>query len=202
MEENKNATGFATVRNVLKILAALGVVFAFCPSFLVSCMGEDMKIDVTTGIQGIPDFDINGSPFLVLCILIPIAVLVLLFIKKIAQKTSATIILIATFLDFLIWIIFRNQVKKLAEGNGCGFKCTTWFWIDMIVLVLIILATALVVAGKAELDQMAATMFSTFGAQGTVEAPAEAPVEAVEEAVETVAETAAETVTEAESTQE
>ena len=160
MEENKQATGFATVRNVLKILAALGIVFACCPSFLVSCMGEDIKVDFYTGMKGMPDFDINGSPFLVLCILIPIAVLVLLFIKKMAQKTSATIILIATFLDFVIWFIFRNQVKKIAESNGCEFKCTIWFWLDMIVLILIILATAFIVAGKAQFDQMAAEMFA------------------------------------------
>ncbi len=54
--------------------------------------------------------------------------------------------------DTIIWFVFRTAVKKVAEENGCTFKTTAWFVINIIVLLLIVGLSILVLIKKIELE--------------------------------------------------
>lgn len=160
-----------TVKNIMRALALLCIVFVFCPSFLVSCSGQDMNVNVMTAVGGVSMYGetvVKPHIIMLLCLLIPIAVLVLLFIKKFADKQTAGIILGCTAVDFIIWLIFRASVKKVAEENYCSFKTTGWYVINIIVMLLIIIFSLLVVIEKMKLDTDLAAAFAGKDVQETL----------------------------------
>lgn len=166
--ENKSAF---TVKRVLQVLSVLGIIFVFCPSFLVSCSGQNINVSVMTAVGGLSAYGekvVDPHPIMLVCLLIPIAVLVLLFLKKFTDKKTAGIILICTIVDLVIWLIFRATVKKFAEENYCSFKTTGWYTINMIVMILVILLTVLVIVCKMQLDADLITAFTGGGTQNAL----------------------------------
>lgn len=175
MEENNltqtnEKKSFCTIKNVLRVLSLLCIVFVFCPSFLVSCSGETINVNVMTAVGGLSSYGqtvVDPHPIMLICLIIPVAVLVLLFIKKFTDDKTALIILLCGIADFVIWFIFRSSVKKYAEESYCEFKTTGWFVFNIIVLVLIILLSALVLMMKIQMD---ADLIALFSGGGTKEA--------------------------------
>jgi ABC-type dipeptide/oligopeptide/nickel transport system permease subunit len=122
MEPGNVATkkSVVTVKNVIRVLALLCIVGVFCPSFLVSCSGQTIDVSVMTAVGGISAYGetvVEPHLIMLICLLIPVAVLVILFIKKMAEKMSTGIILVCSVIDLIVWIIFRSEVKKIAEEN-------------------------------------------------------------------------------------
>mgnify|MGYP002513695579 CR=1 FL=1 len=77
-----------TVRNVLRALCALCTVFVFCPAFLVSCSGQNIKVSVMTAVGGMSAYGekvVDPHPIMLVCLLIPVVALVLLFVKKLTD---------------------------------------------------------------------------------------------------------------------
>lgn len=144
-----------TVKNVLRVLAALCIFFGFCPAFLVSCSGQNVKISAIKAAVGI---SFHGEriakpyPVLFVCVLLPIAVLVVLFVKKLLDKQSAAIIVGCTAVDVFVWFIFRHYVKKAADDSFCSFKQTVWFFLDLLCLLLLFVTSLLVLLGKMTMD--------------------------------------------------
>ena len=85
-----------TVKNIIRTLTFCCVILFFCPMFMVSCSDSDwgvdadlMKVSAVTAIKGITSYGetiVSPQPLLALCLLLPIAALVLLFIKKLKQQ--------------------------------------------------------------------------------------------------------------------
>lgn len=169
MSENVNGTkSIFTMKNVLRVLSLLCIIFVFCPSFLVSCSGQNVNVSVMTAVGGVSAYGekvVDPHPIMLLCLLLPVGILVLLFIKKLTDRKTAAIILGCSIVDFVIWLIFRSSVKKIAEENYCSFKTTGWFVINIIVLILIVLLTAIVVISKIKMDADLITIFSGGGTQ-------------------------------------
>ena len=97
MNENSNSPSVkkkpsVTVKNVLRTLTFCCAILFFCPMFMVSCSdsgwGVDtdlMKVSAITAIKGISGMGetlVQPHPILVLCLLLPVAAIILLFIKK------------------------------------------------------------------------------------------------------------------------
>ena len=91
-EEQKNVVNSSkfTVKNVLRVLALLAIIFVFCPSFLVSCSGQTKEINVMTAVGGMQTTSggnvTEAHPIMLICLLIPAAILVLLFVNKLTEK--------------------------------------------------------------------------------------------------------------------
>ena len=148
---------FLCARNILKILSVLCLAFAFCPSFFVSCAGGT-NIYVAHGVHGT---DVSRShPIMLLCYLVPVIAIVILFVKRIADKKGAGIILTMFIIDMIIWIAFRASVKRIAESNYCSFNTTEWYVFNMICMILIILVSVLVALGFLTMDAHFASIIS------------------------------------------
>lgn len=182
MEENKvtNLNGMAnengksfilTVKKVLTVFSLLCTVMVFCPSFLVSCSGQDLKVSAMTAVGGVSLYGENiadPQPIMLICLFIPLVILVILFTKKITGKKKVGIILGGASADLVIWFIFRLVVKKFAEENYCTFSTTGWFVLNIFALILIITMTLLVVFNKIGIDADLISLFSGGGTRGAL----------------------------------
>lgn len=144
-----------TVKNIMRILALFGIIFVFCPSFLVSCSGRDVNVNVMTAVKGVY---MDGDPVvephrvMLLCVLIPILVLILLFTKKLSEQNTGKIILACVIVDLVMWIVFRISAKAIVEENMCEIKTTVWYFLNMIDLIGLAGMSGLLLAGKIHMD--------------------------------------------------
>ncbi|MGN1165951.1 MAG: zinc-ribbon domain-containing protein [Lachnospiraceae bacterium] len=161
-----------TVKNILRVLGLLCIIFAFCPAFLVSCAGEKMNVTVMTAVEGVSMYGekvVKPHPIMIVCILIPIAVLVLLFLNKLSEKKTAAIISGICAADVVVWLIFRATVKNIAEENYLSFETTAWYFINLIALILIIILSVLGIMKKVRLDADLLEHVSNENVQGKLE---------------------------------
>jgi uncharacterized OB-fold protein len=160
-----------TVKNILRAFSFVLIVCFFCPSFLVSCSGQTVKISSMTAVKGMSVYGeqmVEPHPILLLCLLLPIIMLVLLFIKKFAEKKTAGIIVACAGADFIIWLLFRSTVMKFAEESYCTFKTTGGFVIDIISLIIIIVLSVLVVIQKLEMNTDVLAVLAGGGKEDTL----------------------------------
>ena len=148
-----------TVRNIVRMLALFCIVFVFCPSFMVSCSGQTMEVDVTTAIQGVTMYGetiVKPVPAMLVCLLLPIAVFAILSIKKWNDAKTAIMTFVCTGIDLVVWIVFYIAVKKLAEENYCSFKATGWYTFNLIVLIAMGILSLFVMIRKLSFDSVLA----------------------------------------------
>lgn len=144
-----NVKKTVSVSLVMKGLALLAMILCFCPTFLVSCSGEKVNINVISGAFGVKAFGerVSGRPILIILILIPMAILGLLFVKKINEKKLAIGFAAGTVVDTAFWIYFRKTVESIAKENYCEFKTTVWYYINFMILMMLIIMNVMIISG-------------------------------------------------------
>lgn len=156
MEERvREKKSMFTVKNVMRGLALFCIVCVFCPSFMVSCSGQNMNVSVMTAVRGVSVYGekvVDAYPIMLICLLLPVAVLIALIVRSVENQKATIIALSCSGADLVIWIIFKTAVKKLAEENYCAFKITGWYVLNMAALVVLIAAAGLVLVGKLQMD--------------------------------------------------
>lgn len=153
MKENNS---IFTVRTILRVLAIICIVVVFCPTFLVSCSGQNMEINVMTAVFGVKMYGEWASypnPLMLICLILPVVIFVRLFSKKHKNRLDAMIIAICGVIDLIIWFIFKTVVKSAADKNYCTFNTTGWYTLNIISLVFIILLSVIVLIRKLEMDK-------------------------------------------------
>lgn len=154
MNETSKKTVFST-KKVMRILTVICMIIVFCPTFLVSCSGQKVNVSVMTAVGGLKSMGstvVEPHPMMLICLILPIAILVCLASKKYSESKKAIISLACAAADFVVWMIFRRAVKKVAETNYCSYKATGWFTLNTISLILLVILAVLVVIKKIQLD--------------------------------------------------
>ena len=150
MEVQNSKKSVFTVKNVIRVLSMLCIVIVFCPTFLVSCSGETMNVNVMTAVGGLESsygaVVVDPQPIMLLCLILPIAILVLLFIKKMKERILAIVIIVCAAVDTILWFAFKEGVKQIAGQNYCEYSTTFWFYLNLIALTAIIATSILVIA--------------------------------------------------------
>lgn len=148
-------TALFTPKKIMRILSLLCIVFVFCPVFLVSCSGQQVDVSVMTAVGGISMYGetvVEPHPIMLICLIIPVALLAMLFSKKMAQKKLAMVALITMIVDFIVWIIFKTSVQKIADTNYCTMETTAWYYLNMISVALIVIFAFLIIIKKMHMD--------------------------------------------------
>lgn len=143
-----NTQSIFIVKRMLKALSFFCILFVFMPSFLVSCSSQTLEVSVMTAVGGVEMSGqkvVDSHPIMLLCLIIPIAIIVLLFIKKYSDNLKAKVIAILGVIDLIIWFVFRATTKRIALENYCNFKTTGWYVMNIIFLFLIICLSGLIV---------------------------------------------------------
>ena len=170
MAEN-NGKSLFTARQIMRVLSFICIVVVFCPSFLVSCSGQSKGISVMTAVGGLSVYGesiAKPQPLMLICLLLPAVILALLFMKKLPEKQNALIIAICGISDFVIWMIFKSVVKKIAEDHYCEFKTTGWYLLNNLALFFLILFALLILLRKLEMDTDILALLSGGGTQGAM----------------------------------
>ena len=165
--ENNTHTSKVTVKNVLRVLSVLLLIMVFCPAFIVSCSGQKLNVSVMTAISGVRSYGetlVYPSPLMLICLFIPIAFLVFLFNKKLlAKKIVPLLIVILGIINFLMWITFRGVTKLIAEKNYFEFQTTGWFFVNIIVLLVMIIINIMILKKKIHMET---DLLAAFGGNG------------------------------------
>lgn len=170
MAEN-NGKSLFTARQIMRVLSFICIVVVFCPSFLVSCSGQSKGISVMTAVGGLSVYGesiAKPQPLMLICLLLPAVILALLFMKKLPEKQNALTIAICGISDFVIWMIFKAVVKKIAEDHYCEFKSTGWYLLNNLALFFLILFGILILLQKLEMDTDILSLLSGGGTQGAM----------------------------------
>ena len=170
MAEN-NGKSLFTARQIMRVLSFICIVVVFCPSFLVSCSGQSKGISVMTAVGGLSVYGetiAKPQPLMLVCLLLPAVILALLFMKKLSEKQNALIIAICGISDFVIWMIFKAVVKKIAEDHYCEFKTTGWYLLNSLALFFLILFALLILLQKLEMDTDILALLSGGGTEGAM----------------------------------
>ena len=152
---NQKTESIFKVKNVLRALAFLGIIFVFCPSFLVSCSGQDIKVSAMTAIQGMTVYGeriVDPYPIMLITLLAPAEILFLLFKARADEKKTAAMIFAGTAVNFILWLVFRWVVKRAAEESYFDYQATVWFMINIVGLIAILVISAMILAGKLHLE--------------------------------------------------
>lgn len=152
-----------TVKNILRVLSVIVTIIVFCPTFLVSCSGQKIDVSVMTAVGGLESYGetvVDPHPVMLICLVLPVAILVCLFLKKLTDSRIAVISAACGAADLIIWFIFKSEVKKAAESNYCTFKTTGWFTFNIISLVMIVALSVLVILKVLQLE---ADLLKQFG---------------------------------------
>ena len=167
MAEN-NGKSLFTARQIMRVLSFICIIVVFCPSFLVSCSGQSKGISVMTAVGGLSVYGesiAKPQPLMLICLLLPAVILALLFMKKLPEKQNALIIAICGISDFVIWMIFKSVVKKIAEDHYCEFKSTGWYLLNSLALFFLILFAILILLQKLEMDTDILALLSGGGTE-------------------------------------
>jgi hypothetical protein len=154
-DTNSGKGALFTVKNVVRILSVLCIAFFFCPSFLVSCSSYEYEVSAVKSVGGVTVMGekvASAHPVMLLCVLLPIAVIVLSIVLKDDGKKTALITFVCYVVDFIIWIVFRNSVKSMAENYGADYRSTIWFKLNVLSMVLVLLLLLLVLIEKLNMD--------------------------------------------------
>lgn len=163
-EKNMDNNNFKlTVRNAIRILSVICVIITFCPTFLVSCSGQEVKISSMAAVSGLKSYGSTvgkGHPILLITLLLPVAIIIVLSMNSIIEKNATIAALACAGADFGVWLIFRSAVKQAADENYCQFKSTGWFVLCIFSLIMIIIGSILVLKQKLEMETNIIEYFS------------------------------------------
>lgn len=143
------------IKQILKILSFLCIVFVFCPSFLVSCSGQDVKVSVMTAVRGVSVYGekiVPPNPVMLLLLIIPVVSIAVLISEKFSEKKAASVIAGSAAADLILWIFFRGIVKKIAAENYCTFRTTGWYLINILAILLLFSVSMLVRIGTLNME--------------------------------------------------
>ena len=158
-----------TAKNIIRVLSVIVTIIFFCPTFLVSCSGQTIDVSAMNVVGGIKSYGesvVKPQPLLLICLLLPIAIFVILFLnKKFTDDKAALITAICAAVDLIVWIIFRVQAKKAALKNYCTFKVTGWYVFNIIFLICIIALAVLVLFRVIHMQEDLVVRFRGSGAQ-------------------------------------
>lgn len=154
-DEETEKKPLITTKRILRLFLLMCVAFVFCPMFMVSCSGQKIEVDVMTAVGGVSLYGesvVKPHPVMLLCLLIPAVILVLSFMKKTKGKKFAWCSFVGLIANFVLWIIFKMTVEKIAEENFCTCETTGWYYANLVVMALSIITMIPVIAGVVRFD--------------------------------------------------
>ena len=163
-----------TLKNVIRVFAIILEIVCFVPTFLVSCSGEQINVSVLKLLQGI---DVEGTtiteanPVCIIYFLMPLILLLVWFLKgKIKEKIIEVVALIAAGIDFIAWFVLKGNVANYVEKNYCTMKITGWFYLNQIILFIILLLSVVIVMGLVDSEKSILMIGNSDKPDGNVEA--------------------------------
>lgn len=135
---------------VLKILALIMEICFFLPMITVSCSGQEKTIsglDATFGtevsVMGYTE-KIDGNMLCILLMVIPLAILAVLFVKKMYEhKFGYLMITAGALVQAIILFQFKSRVIKIVEEEGVDVVFHNGYYINLVFSIIVIILSLL-----------------------------------------------------------
>ena len=177
-----------TIKNLLRVVTALILLFVFCPSFMVSCSGQKIGVSAIHAAVGYTYQGERASdpyPVLFFCLILPAVIMVFLFVKLQREYYNVVMILSLAAIDFIIQIVFYTETKKRAQSSMLGFEVTAVYVLDIICHLVLIFFVSLSLILKVSMEMELKDLLqhdSVKNAVGKVASAAGGVVESVSKA--------------------
>ena len=157
-----------SIKNIIRGVAIVCVLCFILPNFSIIWRSYDANpVELTRGVSGLgyvggitvsigwgpgSQHEIGGAhPIALLCMLIPIAVFVVMCMKRVSD--SALVLLSAfTVVDIIMWINMRSKVKALALRNDLYFEDTGVYVFNLFFMSVLLILILLVLILKKDLS--------------------------------------------------
>lgn len=153
------------VKHVIKFASIIIAILFFFPTFTVSCSGQNVNLSackVMTGIRYEGETVTEPHLILALLLLLPVAIAVMWFVKGLVENKIKNIATLAiSAVDIIVWIILSVRVKSAAEENYCSAKTAVLFWVNMILLLVVLVTAIMLVLGKLSDDSLITELAAT-----------------------------------------
>lgn len=159
---SKDVKSFLNAKNVIRLLGILLIILFFVPSFLVSCTysGYDVTSYKLSTFKMLTGVNIEGEQFLkptigvIIFLLLPIAILVITFLKKFLSNMIMSIVITAcSAVDFIAWLGLSSKVKAGAAEIYCDSKPMFGFVLNLLFLLVILAGGILSLLKIIDLDK-------------------------------------------------
>ena len=144
-----------TARRLMKILGTFAIIVCLCPTFMVSCSGRDVGVSAMDAAFGMTyRGQVVTEPHLIMAFLIilPILAVIVLFLKNIRDRASSAAASGLMILNVILWIVLAVGVRQAAEENFCTSRTTSWFWLNMISMIVFITMGVMVYTNRLYFD--------------------------------------------------
>ena len=159
---SKDVKSFLNAKNVIRLLGILLIILFFVPSFLVSCTysGYDVTSYKLSAFKVLTGVTIEGEQFLkpsigaIIFLLLPIAILVITFLKKFLSNMIMSIVITAcSAVDFIAWLVLSSKVKAGADEIYCVSKPMFGFILNLLLLLVVLAGGILSLLKIIDLDK-------------------------------------------------
>lgn len=162
-QKNMNAKKHFNLRNVLRALQTFCMVCVFCPTFLVSCSGQEKTFSAMDAVGGITSRSygqlVPGKPVFLLLLVLPVLALAVLGVKKLAallgERGQGGVVAGLSAANLLLWGQLNRYAADLAAENLCSIKTTGWYTLNRVALVAAIALAGAVALGKLRMSTSA-----------------------------------------------
>lgn len=153
---------YLNAKNLIRLLGILLIVLFFVPSFLVSCTYSSYDttsyklsaFKVMTGVKIEGEQYLEPSIVAVIFLLLPIAILVITFLKKYLSNLVMNIVITAcSGVDFLAWLVLSARVKAGAADLYCVSKPMAGFVFNVLFTLIILAGGILALTKVIDLDK-------------------------------------------------
>ena len=147
---NNEIVDVVTPNNIIRIIAIILEIICFLPTFLVSCGSRTVKITAVTALTGYQDPNgmetgVDGNELAILLFVMPCVIFAICLARNtIAENVAAVITAIAAGCDVWFWTTFKSNVAAIAVDNECTMEATSWYTINLLLLIAIIALMVLI----------------------------------------------------------
>lgn len=131
-----------SLKKIVRIITVVLMVCFFIPTSVVSCSGQELNVTAANAMFGYAtEYQQVTEPEAILSILllIPLAVLVLTFIKRVRKNGLGIITIFAGVIMTVTWTQFKSGVENVASYYMCEVKMTGGYTISVIASVMLAL---------------------------------------------------------------
>lgn len=129
-------------KNIIRVLSLILICIFFAPTFLVSCSGQEKTLStgqIMVGIKFQGETIEQAHPMLIFYLLLPLSLFVIWCLRLgIKEKVRNIYTIVASAIDTVIWFVLSTKVEEEAKRNYCTFDVTGWFWINIVLLMVVL----------------------------------------------------------------
>ena len=130
-----------TVENIIRVLSVIVTIIFFCPIYVVSFTEQKVGVSAMSLVGGMKH---NGEAMikpqfvLILLLLLPIAILVVLFLRQITEERVSLITTGCAVVNLVILFVSCVIANNMANKYELSIRVTAWFVFNIIFLLFII----------------------------------------------------------------